>query len=479
MITKEKTIWFERRWENVVRENDFRLESERDFARIVHCPSFRRLQGKTQVLGLGDSDFYRTRLTHSMEVAQVCAAISDQIKRNFYEKGISFLEDTPSNYIKPFRNLLNTQLSSAIGLAHDLGHPPFGHGGEVALNYCMYKYGGFEGNGQTLRILSRLEKYVDGYGLNPTRRLLLGILKYPISYNQACKFLKLEKRYKDNESNIFPWLIKKDNYKPPKCYLDTEEDIVQWILKPFPINDIEEFTNVHIKNNKILYNHSFDSSLMEIADDICYSVHDLEDSISLKIITKRNFIKSFKEEVNDMTSFINDLDKNIKIISKKKDKLDSIAKTLFVDIFSDFAYKRKEATGRLIHLFIANTKIKYNKKFTDPLLCLNVYLKQQFEKLQKVLMSIITKNVIKSPNVQQLEFKGQRIIIELFKTLENDPERFLPYNTFQKYNKSLNNNTLLAKRVLCDYIAGMTDEYAAKLYERMFCPHKGSVFDRL
>lgn len=184
----DDSIWKKRRKPNVKRENEHRSEYERDFARLVHCASFRRLQGKTQVLGLGDSDFYRTRLTHSMEVAQVGAAISDHMRSRIQKRQKIFVEENFNTELPRYtinRLLPTAHLMSAIGLAHDLGHPPFGHGGEAALNYCMRHYGGFEGNGQTLRILSCLEKYVDGYGLNPTRRLLLGVLKYPVSYSQA------------------------------------------------------------------------------------------------------------------------------------------------------------------------------------------------------------------------------------------------------------------------------------------------------
>ena len=91
--------------------------------------------------------------------------------------------------------------------------------------------------------------------------------------------------------------------------------------------------------------------------------------------------------------------------------------------------------------------------------------------------NVINKLVIKSPNVQQLEFKGQRIVIELFKAIETGPKRFLPDNTLKKFNRC--DNEKEQKRVICDYIAGMTDEYALKLYERIFSPHRGSVFDCL
>ncbi|MEA3647969.1 dGTP triphosphohydrolase, partial [Acinetobacter baumannii] len=139
----------------------------------MHSSAFRRLQSKTQVLGLGESDFYRTRLTHSMEVSQIGVGITRWLKDK-YDTNEEIKSIIPS-----------TALMSSICLAHDLGHPPFGHGGEVALNFCMRNYGGFEGNGQTLRILSTLDKYTEKNGLNPTRRLLLGVLKYPASYTNT------------------------------------------------------------------------------------------------------------------------------------------------------------------------------------------------------------------------------------------------------------------------------------------------------
>ena len=158
----------QRRLEQDSRPNDTRSEYERDESRLIHSAAFRRLQSKTQVLGLGENDFYRTRLTHSMEVAQIGRGI------------VQFLDKNCDKVLG--EHLPESALISSICLAHDIGHPPFGHGGEVALNYCMRGYGGFEGNGQTLRILGKLDKYTEYHGLNPTRRMLLGILKYPVTY---------------------------------------------------------------------------------------------------------------------------------------------------------------------------------------------------------------------------------------------------------------------------------------------------------
>lgn len=137
-----------------------------DYARVIHSAAFRRLQGKTQILNLGDGDFYRTRLTHSLEVAQIAGGLVQQLR--------GMAGDHPAAAVLPDRSMIQ-----AIACAHDLGHPPFGHGGEVALNWCMADAGGFEGNGQTLRLLSRPLDAAPEPGVNLTSRSLLGVLKYP------------------------------------------------------------------------------------------------------------------------------------------------------------------------------------------------------------------------------------------------------------------------------------------------------------
>ena len=123
---------------------DHRDPYERDRTRVIHSPAFRRLQRKTQILGTDEGDFHRTRLTHSLEVASIGSSIVRNLRLN----------PTPA----VLANLLpQDDLINVICLLHDIGHPPFGHGGEVALNYMMRHHGGFEGNGQTLRLLTKIE----------------------------------------------------------------------------------------------------------------------------------------------------------------------------------------------------------------------------------------------------------------------------------------------------------------------------------
>lgn len=444
----EQHVWDERIFLQPKKEDDVRNESERDYARLIHSAAFRRLQAKTQVLGLGESDFYRTRLTHSMEVAQIGVGIVRWLKQGTYD-------NKPSNDV--LENILpKSSLINAICLAHDLGHPPFGHGGEVALNICMREYGGFEGNGQTLRILSKLEKYTEKNGMNPTRRLLLGVLKYPVSYSIVC----------NNESygNVpsTKWLAKANEQKPPKCYLDTETSLVDWIFKDLSSEDVKQFTSLsqyepkkHLKPKF----HSLDASIMELADDISYSLHDFEDAISLGLITSKewNNYNEGKEKIFNDCGFI--------------------LKDLSDELFNSDTYERKSAIGQLVHKFITKIVLEEIKEFEEPLLRWNAVLLKPFEVLRKHIFDLVYKEVIKSPNVQLLEFKGQKIIIELFEALSSDPERLLPKSALNNYKEAQGDDNKM--RVICDFIAGMTDEYATRLYEKIYAPHKGSIFDQM
>jgi len=138
----------------------YRTDFERDRDRIIHCSAFRRLEGKTQVFTPGLDDYYRTRLTHSIEVAQIGRTIAQALR-------------------------LNVSLTEAICLAHDLGHPPFGHTGEIILNDLMSQFGGFEHNRQTLRIVDLLEHpYPDFMGLNLMYETRLGLAKHQGPYDK-------------------------------------------------------------------------------------------------------------------------------------------------------------------------------------------------------------------------------------------------------------------------------------------------------
>lgn len=332
--------WIARREGWTPQAEDARDDGDIDYGRIIHSASFRRLQGKTQILNLGDSDFYRTRLTHSLEVAQIGAGVAKQLNRS--------LPDHPATAYLPDRSMIQ-----AIGCTHDLGHPPFGHGGEVALNYCMRNVngkerGGFEGNGQTLRILSRIENFSKDAGANLSRRTLLGVLKYPVSFH-ILRNPKLAPKLIE-EYSALP-MIDREASKPPKCYMNSEDEVVNWILDPLAPKDrdaFQEFERNPEKHSKPKHK-SLDCSIMDVADDIAYGVHDLEDAIALKLITEKHFRDYITDE--KCASFLDALKAKY-----PNESANDVYSQMVEGLFGDSGL-RKRFVGRLVHHFV--TAIEY------------------------------------------------------------------------------------------------------------------------
>ena len=481
----EKSYWTERLHPSP--RKDHRTDWERDYARVVHSASFRRLQAKTQVLGLGDGDFYRTRLTHSMEVSQIGVSITKKLYREA-EVG------SPAKQWLPHPMLMDT-----ICLAHDIGHPPFGHGGEVALNRCMLPYGGFEGNGQTLRIVTKLEKYAEGCGMNLTRRAVLGVIKYPAPFSQVVDWnlsggnpkpdAKAEAtRTSDLQQERYQTQLPKgsifvaSDFKPPKCYLDDEHDdvVLGWVAKDLP--EWSAFAEVFPKpkpdKHKKTNFKSLDTSIMELADDIAYGVHDLEDAIGLKLITRRAFYDWFQDDQKG--------DERRECLHPLLDDLFEGDFDLFVKaLFDDGTPDRKQAIGRMVGYFVEGTYFKEAyPDFSEPLFRYQAAFKSElmgdksdFEQALDVLQGLIVDLVIKTPSIQQLEFKGQKIVCELFDAFATDPKRLLDPRHFERTIQG--GGDISTARVICDYIAGMTDNYATNRYQQLFAPQVGSVFDRL
>ena len=228
--------WTERMQPHTPRANDYRTPFDLDFARVVHSEAFRRLSGVTQILSVQDSDFSRNRLTHTIEVSQVALGIVQSLTHTAAPTLASML---------PTRALMES-----VAAVHDIGHAPLGHGGEVALNYLLRDHGGFEGNGQTLRILTKLmSSSTARNGGNLTRRTLLGALKYPVPWSKAIKAPRYQNLYKDKHSPTTgrPLLVE-EWYTPPKCYLDTETPVVNWLLSPLSDAERAIVTSERIKS---------------------------------------------------------------------------------------------------------------------------------------------------------------------------------------------------------------------------------------
>ena len=427
----------------VQRQEDHREEYERDRARVIHSSAFRRLQAKTQILGVLEGDFHRTRLTHSMEVAQIGRGLVLNLQKKFPEL----------NDLLPRLEQIET-----TGLAHDLGHPPFGHGGETALNCAMADYGGFEGNGQTLRILTLLESHSPENGLDLTRRTLLGVLKYPVPYANLCKTSSPDATDKSANLNF------QQTWKPPKCFLDTEQEVFNWIVAPLSNTDqlhFCEYTRPTTQSHGRSLHKALDTSLMNLADDIAYGVHDFEDGIVLRLLTREHW-QEVAQKLDPKWA--------------EKNNLLQIETMLFTRT-DNSGYSRRQGVGALVHALISSAELKLNDEFEEPLLGWNVILPEEPQRFLKALKETVSRHVIQLNTVQAATFKGRKIVLSLFDALSAEPEMLLP-SSFQLLWKEAKSD-LQQKRIICDFIAGMTDQYANRFYERLFLPGHGSVFDRI
>lgn len=428
----DPNVFSERMFNEEARPNDWRSPYSRDKARIIHGAGFRRLQGKTQVMGTGEGDFHRTRLTHSLEVNQIGLGLFEGIKKR---KDINI----PTS-LKPFLKNGHPIISAAC-YGHDLGHPPFGHGGERALHSRMKTHGGFEGNAQTIRLLSKLEKYHEYKGINPSRRVLLSLLKYPANFND----------YPDKV---------KGKIKPPKCYYDCDKEVIKWCISPFSESDQEHFTTIkEIEPGKYKPEHmSFDASVMECADDIAYCTHDLEDIVARRVVSKDELIEKIK-------SFI-----------EENGNMDGNGNSLLIDDFYNLfqgSHKRKRIIGKIVNMLMTNTEISEIDCFEHPLLRHRLLISNRLQKLTTFLKKEVTYSmVVNKPEIQMLERKGQHIITKLFDEFISEPSSLIP-----KWEKM--DNKYSKERRVSDYIAGMTDSYAAKIYHRLFTPGIGSSRDEL
>lgn len=408
---------------------------QRDRARIIHSASFRSLQSKTQVLGLGESDFYRTRLTHSLEVAQVGSGVCE------------WLREKPE--LEDYRELIPSfSLIEAICLAHDIGHSPFGHGGEVAMNTMMRDQGGFEANGQTLRILARLGEYSADDGLDLTRRTMLGTIKYPVCYSDVCHYP--ETGNDGNHLNI-------DHWAPPKCIYDNEKDVLEWLLEPFDTADTALFLTLDTEpagHSRARYK-ALDTSIMELADDIAYGVHDLEDALALGLVVRQ-------EWETQVESALRDMDDNPVTAT-----IDEFTRLLF----SSSAKDRKHAVSRLVGYLIRSISITDRGQFKHPLLRLQAVMEPLAYRILLLIKDFVMRHVIFRPELQMLQYKGQRVVITLFEIFEANPERLLPEAVYAQYR-------ILGHRAIADYLSSMTDVSAGKLYHKLLSPTSGSIFDR-
>jgi dGTPase len=410
--------------------NDFRDPYERDRTRVIHSAAFRRLQQKTQIYGAHVGHFHRTRMTHSLEVASIGMSLVRHLHHLIDSADIR-------------ENLPSDDLIYVICLLHDMGHPPFGHGGEAALNALMWQHGGFESNAQTLRLVTQLETAYAPFGLDLTRRTLLGILKYPISRGS----LHLDtKNPLINRTDRASW-------DPSKAYYDEDSHIVSWILEGVSSEDALQFQK-HLPNQKTY--HSFDCSIMDIADDIAYAVHDLEDAIHLRLISRYCF------ESQEFLDILKD-------IPELKDQ------DLVQGLFSFDPAIKKQTIGALVHYFITSVSVHELPEFQHPLLKYQARLSDAAHRLLKFLIREVFNQVIGSPPARAQEFGGQNVLINLYHAIFSNPQRLLDNQSRTRLLSIQKPGDL--ERIVCDCIANLTDDSAIRLHRKLYADNFSAQWD--
>jgi dGTPase len=342
-----------------------RSEFQRDRDRIVHSTAFRRLEYKTQVFVNHEGDLFRTRLTHSIEVAQLTRGIARALA-------------------------LNEDLAEAIALAHDLGHTPFGHAGQDALNNCMKAYGGFEHNLQSLRTVDLLEEHYAAFnGLNLTYETREGILKHCSRVN-AEQLGELGQRFIDG-------------------------------TQP-----------------------SLEAQLANLADEIAYNNHDVDDGLRSGLITLEQL-----EEVPIFAAMRREVESCWPGLFGRKlihETLRRMINAMALDLVEQTRANIAAAgIADLEGVRLAPRLVAYSEAFLPRLLELKRFLRDRLYWHYQVL---------------RMTNKARRIVTDLFDAFMSDP-RLLPpqYQERCKSDKA---------RAIADYIAGMTDRYAIKEHRRLF-----------
>ncbi len=360
-------------------ESRTRTPFARDRDRIIHSTAFRRLKEKTQVFVAHEGDHYRTRLTHSLEVAQIARSISTALG-------------------------LDNDLAETVALAHDLGHPPFGHAGEDQLDDSMKPWGGFDHNVQTFRVVAKLEhRYPDFEGLNLTWETLEGIIKHngPVTG-------KLDR---------------------PSWNMVSEFD-AGWPLR------LDSWA-------------SAEAQVAAIADDIAYNNHDVDDGVQAGLFGLNELL-----DVPLIGPILHGVKVERPDLDERLTRLEAVRRMIgaMIDDVMGETLRRAKATGvaspddvrGLDHALVA-----FSPEMLEDLARLRAFLMERMYRHWKV---------------NRTRSQAKRILADMFSLFQSEPE-VLPSEWFVL---SQNVDDAARARVVCDYIAGMTDRFAIEEHRRLF-----------
>ncbi len=349
-------------------EHGYRSCYQRDRDRIIYSTAFRRLEYKTQVFVNHEGDYYRTRLTHTLEVAQIAKSIARMLR-------------------------LNEDLVEAISLAHDLGHTPFGHSGEDALHEIMRDYDGFDHNSQGLRVVDLLEeRYPDFPGLNLTYEVREGVIKHSTPFD-----------------------------------------------RPRPVIPFES------KGSPIL-----ETQVVDIADEIAYDNHDLDDGITSGLLKEDDLkaVRLWCEKEREIKKRY----PHIKGEVKKYQIVRALINAQVTDCIN-----QSEANIKRFRLQKPQDVVKIPERI--------VTISKGMQPLRMSMREFLMKNLYQHYRVVRMSNKAYRFITSLFMIYLDKPEQLPP--TTQNRLKEEEKH-----RVICDYIAGMTDRYALDEYKKFFEPYE-------
>ncbi|MCR4300797.1 MAG: deoxyguanosinetriphosphate triphosphohydrolase [Sulfuricaulis sp.] len=348
-----------------------RSEYQRDRDRIIHSAAFRRLEYKTQVFINHEGDLFRTRLTHSIEVAQIARSIARALG-------------------------LNEDLTEAIALAHDLGHTPFGHSGQEALNECLHDHGGFEHNLQSLRVVDLLEeRYAEFPGLNLTFETREGILKH-CSLKNAPELGELGKRFLDKTQ---PGL---------------------------------------------------EAQLVNIADEIAYNNHDVDDGLRSKLLTIDPLMR-----VSVFAGQYEEVRRRYPDILPRRAIYETIRR-MINHVVTDLI---ENSRRRISHAGIKS--IEDVRRHPESLIAYTVEVSEKSRELKRFLRQ----NLYAHEQVTRIMGEAVKVVRELFEAFMREPAS-LPLQYREKLQQQ--NGIRERARIVADYIAGMTDRYAMREHARLF-----------
>ncbi len=363
-------------------ESAHRSPYERDRDRIVHASAFRRLKGKTQVFVAHEGDHYRTRLTHSLEVAQIARAVARRLG-------------------------LEADLAEALALAHDIGHPPFGHTGEDVLDECMKPFGGFDHNAQTLRVLTKLErKYPSFDGLNLAWETLEGVVKHngPLIHAQT--------RLADLPAAIQEYVAHHDL------------ELASW--------------------------PGLEAQVAAHADDVAYNNHDLDDGLRAGLFT----LEEVRAEAPLVAAAADGVERDYPGLDQSR-LISEIVRRLIGEWVDDLV---AETSRRLKEAKPAS--VEDVRAAGRPLVSFSAEMKEKEAVLRRFLMA----RMYRHWRVNRRRAQAKRVIRNLFEIFIDEPST-LPPAWAEGGDGPRGQRT--ARRV-CDYIAGMTDDYAIDEHRRLY-----------